>query len=136
MVSKPAVAATYVSLSMFSLRNVVCTSSWRPSKFSTAMAITIRMLCSLKTGLKIPPQSTPGTTFARQAQAKLSRPTDRVNGLMIQVVYYYLPAGVGTAEVTPFVTTYTLRCQDSHNLQYASIPNRYETVKLKRHNEY
>ena len=54
---------------------------------------------------------------------------------MIQVVYYYLSTEVGTAEVTPCVTTYTLRCQDSHNPQYANIPNRYITVKLKRHNE-
>ena len=72
----------------------------------------------------------------RQPQAKLSRHPDRVDDSMIQVVCYYLPAEVGTAEVTPCVTTYTLRCQNSHNPQYANIPNRYETVKLKRHNEY
>ena len=58
-----------------------------------------------------------------------------VDGLMIQVVYCYLPAEVGTAEVTTCVIPYTLRCQDLHNLQYATIPNRYVTVKLKRQNQ-
>ena len=71
----------------------------------------------------------------RQPQATLSRHPDGVDDLMIQVVYCYLPAEVGTAEAAPCVTTHTLRCQDSHNPQYANIPNRYETVKLERHNE-
>ena len=55
---------------------------------------------------------------------------------MIQVVYYYFPAEVGTAEVTSCVIPNTLRCQHSHISQYANIPSRYEPVKLKSHNEY
>ena len=51
---------------------------------------------------------------------------------MIQVVYYYLPAAVGTAEVTPCVTAYTIRCQDPHNPQYANIPNRYENCQSEK----
>ena len=43
---------------------------------------------------------------------------DRVDDLIIQVVYYYLPAEVGTAEVASAVIPYTLRYQYSHNPQY------------------
>ena len=64
MVSNPEASATYVSPSMFALRNAVCASSCRTFHyFSAVMASTIRMLCSLQTGLKIPPQSAPSTTF-------------------------------------------------------------------------
>ena len=62
--------------------------------------------------------------------------TRTADDLMMHIVYYYFPTEVGTAEVTPCVSTYTLRCQDSHNPQHVNIPNRYVTFKkLKRHNE-
>ena len=66
----------------------------------------------------------------------LSRHLDRVDDFDDSGRLLLSPSRGGTAEVTPCVTTYTLRCQDPHNPQYANIPNRYETVKLKRHNEY
>ena len=50
-----------------------------------------------------------------------------MNGVFFyEFVYYYLPAEAGTTEVTTCVTTYTLRCQHTHNPQYVDIPNRYE----------
>ena len=65
-----------------------------------------------------------------------SQDTRTVDDMMIQVVYYYLPAEVGTAEVTTCAITYTLRCQDSHNPQCSNTPIRYVTVKLKRQKRY
>ena len=53
------------------------------------------------------PGPPPPPTSVRLPQAKLLRHPDRVDGLMIQVVYYYVPAEVGTAEVTHRASPHT-----------------------------
>ena len=52
-------------------------------------------------------------------QAKSSRHPDRVDDLMIRVVYDYLPAEVGAAELTSCVIPYT----HSHAKIYTQDPN-------------
>ena len=75
------------------------------------------------------------SVLVRQPRAKSSQDARTVDDLMIQAVYYYLPAEIKTAEVASCVITYTLSCQDSHNPQYANTPRRYVTAKLKRRNQ-